>query len=163
MQNSMDEMGMLFCSLTVQQSQPESWEREQAAARSQQPQSHSTAPLSSSQTKPPKLELLHKDAPNPTGVEGHPLTPAGIWGPRRTATPPLSSKPGTETAAPPRFCQQVKHWDLGSHMEEEAQPEKKGFSSKSQQQLDVVIISEIHVVESHRIKPWMEKEPMKPA
>lgn len=106
-------------------------------------------------TKPNRSSCTHP-------MEGHPLTPAAIWGPRCTATPPLSSKPGTETAASPRISQQVKHCNLGSHREEEAQPEKKGFSSRNQQLLHVVIISDICLVQTHRIKPWVKEEPMKP-
>lgn len=79
-------MGVAFCSLTVQQPRPESWEREEGAARSQQPNPtalpHAVLQLSH-KIHQTQHEFLHL---NP--LEGH---PAGIWGHGYTSPLPANS------------------------------------------------------------------------
>lgn len=142
---------MVFCSLTIQQPQPESWEREEAAARSQQPQSHSTAPHSISHTKTSKADAASKGSTTLNmsscthSLEGHLLTPAGIWGHRGTTTPPLFQQTMHKTSSVSQvFTAGKAHlWDLTGKKRHSQEKKKKGFSSTSQKQLDVVIISEI--------------------
>lgn len=142
---------------------PESLERQEGAARSQQPQPHG----SSSRTKTSnqccsarihqtQAEFLHH--PHPGGAAVHPSRDLGSQ--MHSCTSPLPQTTHRNSSISLLFTGgKVQLWDVTG---KKRHSQKKRDFQQSQQKLFIVIFSAICLVESHGIMPWMEEGPMKP-